>query len=76
MGVSSFTGPSCEREVEVCNAGWGLEMWGVPCELQYLRSNSENLQVSASAEAPALEECKILSFSTVFIITPWTGDDK
>ena len=27
-------------------------------ELQYLRSNSKNLQVSASAEAPALEEYK------------------
>ena len=33
-------------------------MWGVPCELQYLRSNSKNSQVSASAEAPALEEYK------------------
>ena len=26
MGVSSCTGPNCERGVEVCNAGWGLEM--------------------------------------------------
>ena len=33
-------------------------MWGAPCELQYLCSNSENLQVSASTEAPALEEYK------------------
>ena len=33
-------------------------MWGAPCELQYLCSNSKNLQVSASAEAPALEEYK------------------
>ena len=58
MGVSSCTGPNCERGVQVCNAGWGLEMWGAPCELQYLRSNSKNSQVSASAEAPALEEYK------------------
>ena len=43
---------------EFCNAGWGLEMWGAPCELQYLHSNSKNSQVSASAEAPALEEYK------------------
>ena len=50
-------------------------MWGAPCELQYLRSNSKNLQVSASAKAPALEEYRILSFSTVFIVTPETGDD-
>ena len=50
-------------------------MWGAPCELQYLRSNSMNSQVSASAEAPALEEYRILSFSTVFIVTPETGDD-
>ena len=33
-------------------------MWGAPCELQYLRSNSKNSQVSASTEAPALEEYK------------------
>ena len=58
MGVSSCTGPNCERGVQVCNAGWGLEMWGAPCELQYLHSNSKNSQVSASAEAPALEEYK------------------
>ena len=49
MGVSLCTGPNCERGVRDCNA---------PCELQYLRSNSMNLQVSASAEAPALEEYK------------------
>ena len=58
MGVSLCTEPNCERGVQVCNAGWGLEMWGAPCELQYLRSNSKNSQVSASAEAPALEEYK------------------
>ena len=58
MGVSSCTGPNCERGVQVCNAGWGLEMWRAPCELQYLHSNSKNSQVSASAEAPALEEYK------------------
>ena len=72
MGVSSCTGPSYERGVQVCNAGWGMEMWGAPCELQYLRSNSKNSQVSdhfptlnvskismlAFAEAPALEEYK------------------
>ena len=58
MGVSSCTGPNCERGVQVCNAGWGLEMWGAPCELQYLRSNSKNLQVSASTEALTLEEYK------------------
>ena len=50
-------------------------MWGAPCELQYLCSNSKNLQVSASAEAPALEEYKY-SASVVFIVTPETGDDK
>ena len=33
-------------------------MWGAPCELQYLRSNSKNSQVSASTEALALEEYK------------------
>ena len=76
MGVSSCTGPNCERGVQVCNAGWGLEMWVAPCELQYLCSNSKNSQVSASAEAPALRRIQILSFSTVFIVTPWTGDDK
>ena len=58
MGVSSCTGPSCERGVQVCIAGWGLGMWGTPCELLYLRSNSKNSQVSASAEAPTLEEYK------------------
>ena len=58
MGVSSCTGPSCGRGVQGCIAGWGLEMWGAPSELQYLCSNSKNLQVSASTEASALEEYK------------------
>ena len=58
MGVSSCTGPNCERGVQVCIAGWGLKMWEAPCELLYLHSNSKNLQVSALAEAPALEEYK------------------
>ena len=43
-------------------------MWGAPCELQYLHSNSKNSQVSACAEAPALEEYKYSA--------PDTGDDK
>ena len=51
-------------------------MWGAPCELQYLCSSPKNLQDSAPTEAPALEEYKILSFSTVFIVTPETGDDR
>ena len=38
--------------------GGGWRCGGAPCELQYLHSNSKNLQVSASAEAPALEEYK------------------
>ena len=58
MGVSSCTGPNCERGVQVCNTGKGLEMWGASCELQYFCSNSRNSQVSAPTEAPALEEYK------------------
>ena len=38
--------------------GRGWRCGGAPCELQYLCSNSKNSQVSASAEAPALEEYK------------------
>ena len=47
-----------KEEFKSVMLGGGLEMWGAPCELQYLCSNSKNLQVSASAEAPALEEYK------------------
>ena len=47
-----------KEEFKSVMLGGGLEMWGAPCELQYLRSNSKNSQVSASTEAPALEEYK------------------
>ena len=47
-----------KEEFKSVMLGGGLERWGAPCELQYPHSNSKNSQVSASAEAPALEEYK------------------
>ena len=55
MGVSSCTGPICERGVLDYNAGWG-----VGCVGSSLRAPvpSGKLQVSVSTEAPAPEEYK------------------
>ena len=55
MGVSSCTGPICEVGVLDYNVGWG-----VGCVGSSLRAPvpSSKLQVSVSAEAPALEEYK------------------
>ena len=47
-----------KEEFKSVMPGWRLELWGAPCELQCLHSNSKKSQVSASAEAPALEEYK------------------
>ena len=55
MSVSLCTGPICEGGVLDYNAGWE-----VGCVGSSLRAPvpSSNLQVSFSAEAPALEEYK------------------
>ena len=68
MGVSSCTGPNCERGVQVCNAGWGLEMLGAPCEKEFA---SQCLHRSTGTG-----KIKILSLGTVFIVTPETGDEQ
>ena len=57
MGVSSCTGPSWKEEFKSVLLGGGWRC-GELLGLQYLRSNSKNSQVSASTEAPALEEYK------------------
>ena len=47
-----------KEEFKAVMLGGELGLGGAPYKLQYLRSNSKNSQVSASTEAPALEEYK------------------
>ena len=59
MGVSSCTGPICEVGALDYNAGWGVGCVGRSLRAPVpLHSNLLDLQVSISAEAPALEEYK------------------
>ena len=53
--------------------GVEFDMWGAHRELQYLHSNLVDLQVSVSAEAPALEEYKHLASAQSLLLLLKTG---
>ena len=55
MGVSSCTGPICERGILGCNAGWGVGVVGSSLRAPVPSGKS---QVSVSAEASTSEQYK------------------